>query len=202
MDEPIGTRVGNALEVRESIEVLAGAGPADTRELTVRLGAEMLVVGGLCRDADAGAARIAGSLDDGSAREVFRKLVAAQGGDARVVDDPDAVLPRAHRRTPVPAPIGGTVTAVAADEIGVAALLLGAGRRAKTDTVDPAVGVELLCRVGDVVAAGAPLAMLYHNDRGADAAAQRVTAAYALGAAPANPSDTPAGPSRILEVLR
>src|SRR5690242_233168 len=97
MDAPIGRTIGNALEVRESIEVLRGGGPADTRELTIALGGEMLVLGGVAKDPDDGRARIDAALKDGSALAVFAKVVAAQGGDARVCDDPGKVLPRAKQ---------------------------------------------------------------------------------------------------------
>ena len=88
MDAPIGRTIGNALEIRESIEILRGGGPVDTRELTHVLGAEMLVLGGVARDPADGRARIERALADGSALEVFRRLVAAQGGDPRVCDSP------------------------------------------------------------------------------------------------------------------
>ncbi len=98
MDAPIGRAIGNALEIRESIDVLRGGGPADTRELTSVLGAEMLVLGGVAKDTGDGRRRIDAALADGRALDVFRRIVAAQGGDARVCDDPDAVLPRAACR--------------------------------------------------------------------------------------------------------
>src|SRR5262249_40384634 len=98
MNAPIGRTIGNALEIRESIEVLRGGGPADTRELVGVLGGEMLVLGGAAPDADAGRARIERALADGSALEVFRKIVAAQGGDPRVCDSPGSILPKARHR--------------------------------------------------------------------------------------------------------
>lgn len=197
MDAPIGRYVGNALEVVESIETLRGGGPADTRELTVRLGAEMLVLGGVAGDADEGARKIEAVLDDGSALAVFRRLVEAQGGDPRAVDEPEAVLPRARGRIAVPAPRAGAVASVAADQIGVAALVLGAGRRTKEDPVDHAVGIEIAARPGDRVTAGDQLVYLLHNDRGVDEAARRVTAAYDIADA-----GEPPPASRIIEVLR
>ncbi|HEU5057024.1 MAG TPA: thymidine phosphorylase, partial [Kofleriaceae bacterium] len=103
MDAPIGRMVGNAVEVQESIEVLRGGGPLDSRELTVALGGEMLVLAGIASDPGDGRARIARVLDDGSALELFRKVVEAQGGDPRVVDQPEQVLPRAQKRIPVAA---------------------------------------------------------------------------------------------------
>lgn len=201
MDAPIGTRVGNALEVWESIEVLRGEGPADTRELTVRLGAEMLLAGGAVDDADAGARRIEGVLDDGSALELFRKLVEAQDGDPRVVDDPAGVLPGAAHREDIVAPRGGRVASIDALGIGLAGLDLGAGRQRKEDAVDPGVGLELLRHVGDSVEAGEPLVRLVHNGRGVDAARRRVEAAYRIDdPLDGDTGDRPA--SRILEVLR
>ncbi len=196
MDEPIGTAVGNALEVAESIEVLRGGGPADTRELTVALGAEMLALAGVC-DLEQAAVRIAGALDDGSALARFGQLVEAQGGDPRVIDDPAAVLPAAAERREVPAPADGFVTAIAAADVGSAALLLGAGRRRKEDDVDPAVGIELACKVGDPVRRGQPLATLHHNRRGVEAAEAMLAAAFTIAE-----KSPPASGSRILEVLR
>ncbi len=197
MDDPIGTRIGNALEVEEAVAVLQGEGPADTRELVVGLGAEMLLCGGACATAELGAGRIAEVLDDGSALEVFRRMVEAQGGDPRVADDPRATLPRGGRVTAVTSPASGWVTAVAADQIGVAALVLGAGRRAKEDRVDPGVGIEITRRVGEVVSAGDPLVNLIHNDRGIEEATERVLRAYEIG-----PRAPDACQKRVLEVIR
>ncbi|MEZ4399786.1 MAG: thymidine phosphorylase [Kofleriaceae bacterium] len=200
MNAPIGLAVGNALEIAESIEVMRGGGPADTRELTVVLGAEMLVLAGVEPDPTAAAARIAGVLDDGSALEVFRRVVAAQGGDPAVCDEPARVLPQPRRRVPIVAPRAGAVAAVTADEIGMAALVLGAGRGAKDDVIDPAVGLVLAVRPGDRVAAGDLLATAWASDDDDRLAActARVIAAIHLvdGAAPPPPA------SRVLEILR
>lgn len=200
MNSPIGTRVGNALEVAESIEVLRGGGPADTRELTVRLGAEMLAAGGLCTPEE-GETRMTRALDDGSGLDLFRRLVEAQGGDPKVVDDPEGVLPQAAERAPIPASSAGRVEAIAADQVGIAALVLGGGRRLKEDVIDPGVGVEMAKRVGDEVAAGEPLAFLVHNGHGVEEARQRLAGAFTI-----TEGETVAagnGPTtRILEVLR
>lgn len=197
MNAPIGRWVGNGLEVAESIEVLRGSGPADTRELTVCLGAEMLLAGGVVNDSAAGAQRIATALDNGSALEIFRRVVEAQGGDPKVVDDPAGVLPRAGGQQAVRAPRAGRVQAIAADEIGLAALVLGAGRRRKEDPVDPAVGLEILKTIGDSVDKGEPLVMLQHNGGGLEEAEQRILRAYTL-----DNTEIEAPASRILEVLR
>jgi pyrimidine-nucleoside phosphorylase/thymidine phosphorylase len=161
MDAPIGVAIGNALEIAESIEILRGAGPADTRELTLALGAEMLLVGGITKDADDARARIAAVLDDGRALAVFRALVIAQGGDPAAIDDP-ARLPQAEALTTVVAPTGGDIALIDAEKLGVASVWLGAGRRTKEDAVDPAAGLMLEAQVGDTVDAGQPLCVLHH----------------------------------------
>ncbi len=196
MDEPIGIAVGNAVEVAESIAVLRGEGPADTRELTVALGSEMLMLAGVCTEPAAATAKLESVLDDGSALELFGRLVAAQGGDQRVIDDPGAILPQAGASQPVTAAASGYVTAIAAGDVGNAALLLGAGRRTKEDDVDPAVGVEVLCHVGDAVEAGQPVANLLHNGKGLDLAQEMIHAAFTFG------EERPEVKSRVLEVLR
>lgn len=200
MNAPIGTAIGNALEIAESIECLRGGGPADTRELTVVLGAEMLVLGGVETDPVAAAARIGRALDDGSALEVFRKVVAAQGGDPAVCDDPTRVLPQPRRKVPIVAPRGGHVERVIADGIGMAALVLGAGRGKRDDVIDPAVGLELAVRPGDRVAAGDLLATAWCDDDDArlDACRARVLAAVTL----VDHAVPPPPPTRVLEILR
>ncbi len=196
MDTPIGRNVGNALEVAESIEVLRGRGPKDTRELTVRLGAEMLLLGGITADPADAERRVAQALDSGAALELFRRVVAAQGGDVRAVDEPDKVLPRAPQRAEVVAAAGGYIQRVDARGVGIAALHLGAGRRKKEDAVDPAVGIEMLADPGDRVAAGQPLAILHHAGHGVADASALMAQAFAIGAEP------PAAHPLILEVLR
>jgi thymidine phosphorylase len=200
MDAPIGRMVGNAVEVHESIEVLRGGGPLDSRELTVALGGEMLVLAGIASDAGDGRARIARVLDDGSALELFRKVVEAQGGDPRVVDAPEQVLPRAQKRIPVAAVETGTVRALAAREIGMAALVLGAGRRRVADVVDPSAGVAIAAHVGERIDRGQPVAFLLTSsasDEQIAAAHDLVAGAYRFGAAVSAPRS-----SLVLEVLR
>lgn len=198
MNAPIGRAIGNANEVRESIEVMQGQGPADSRELTVALGAEMLVLGGVAQDTADGKQQIEKALDDGRALEVFRKVVAAQGGDPRVCDDPTSILPAAPQREPYLAPRSGVVTRIVADAVGVAALVMGAGRRKKEDDVDHAVGIDLTVGLGDRIEAGQPLAYLSHAGRGVDDARRRLDDAFAIDDQyPGTPPTT-----RILEVLR
>ena len=151
MDTPLGLTAGNALEVRESLEVLAGGGPADVVELTVALAREMLTAAGR-PDEDPAAA-----LADGRAMDVWRAMIRAQGGD------PDAPLPVAHHTEEVRAAATGVLTEVDAMAVGVAAWRLGAGRARKEDPVQAGAGVELLAKPGERVVAGQVLARL-HTD--------------------------------------
>ena len=151
MDTPLGRTAGNALEVGEAVEVLGGGGPADVVELTVALAREMLAAAGL-EDVDP-----ADRLRDGSAMDVWRAMIRAQGGD------PDAELPKPRHRQVVPSPRDGVLTRLDALAVGVAAWRLGAGRARKDDPVQAAAGVELHAKPGDVVRAGAPLFTL-HTD--------------------------------------
>ncbi|MBW1604348.1 thymidine phosphorylase [Streptomyces sp. JJ66] len=151
MSTPLGLTAGNALEVRESVEVLAGGGPADVVELTLALAREMLDAAGL-PDADP-----AQALADGSAMDHWRRMISAQGGD------PDAALPVAREQHVIPAPASGVLTRLDAYAVGVAAWRLGAGRARKEDAVQAGAGVELHAKPGDEVREGAPLLTL-HTD--------------------------------------
>jgi thymidine phosphorylase len=152
MNTPLGRTAGNALEVRESVEVLAGGGPPDVVELTVTLATEMLAGVGIT-DVDPAAA-----LADGRAMDVWRRMISAQGGD------PDAALPVAAERQVLPAPATGVLTRLDAYAVGVAAWRLGAGRARKEDAVSAGAGVLLLAKPGDRVSAGQPLLELHTDD--------------------------------------
>ncbi|MCX4748602.1 thymidine phosphorylase [Kitasatospora sp. NBC_01287] len=151
MSTPLGLTAGNALEVRESVEVLAGGGPADVVELTVALAREMLKAAGVHGKDPADALR------DGSAMDHWRRLISAQGGDV------DAPLPVAKEQHVIPAPASGVLTALDAYAVGVCAWRLGAGRARKEDPVQAGAGVEMHAKPGDVVTAGQPLLTL-HTD--------------------------------------
>jgi thymidine phosphorylase len=153
MDTPLGRTAGNALEVAEALEVLAGGGPADVVELTVTLAREMLRACGLGTAKDP-----ADALRDGSAMDVWRRMIRAQGGD------PDADLPRAAHTCVVSAPSSGRVVRLDALAIGTAAWRLGAGRARKEDAVSFGAGVEMHAKPGDVVRAGGPLLTLHADD--------------------------------------
>ncbi|WP_269853596.1 thymidine phosphorylase [Streptomyces sp. RPT161] len=151
MSTPLGLTAGNALEVRESVEVLAGGGPADVVELTLALAREMLDAAGL-KDADP-----AKALRDGSAMDHWRRMISAQGGD------PDATLPVAREQHVVTASASGVLTGLDAYAVGVAAWRLGAGRARKEDPVQAGAGIEMHAKPGETVTAGQPLLTL-HTD--------------------------------------
>ncbi|MEJ7704808.1 MAG: thymidine phosphorylase [Geodermatophilaceae bacterium] len=152
MDRPLGRSAGNAVEVAEAVEVLAGGGPADVVELTVRLATEMLAVAGV-GDVDPAAV-----LAGGKAMDTWRAMITAQGGD------PDARLPMAREQHVVPAPATGRLTRLDAYGVGVAAWRLGAGRARKQDPVSAAAGVTWLAGLGDEVREGEPLLVLHTDD--------------------------------------
>ncbi len=195
MDQPLGRAVGNALEVAESIACLRGAGPADVMEVTRALGSHMLVLGGVAAmEADA-LARLDAALRSGAAFAKFREIVAAQGGDVRVIDDP-SLLPRAKFIEPWPAARTGFVAAVDARAVALAAVRLGAGRSRTEDVIDPAVGIAGLAKVGERVAAGQSLAEVHANDSAALADARALLAgAFTLADSPVSP------PPLVAEVI-
>jgi pyrimidine-nucleoside phosphorylase len=186
MDQPLGLAVGNALEVREALEVLSGGGPEDVREICLVLASEMLSLAG--RGDQAVCRKLAeAALDSGAARQKFRDMVMAQGGDPRVVDEPER-LPVAPETRPYVARKDGVLHRIVSDRLGMASMVLGAGRRTKDDVIDPASGIVLMKKPGDAVKAGEPIAML-HGARDArfDEAARLLDEAVAISAAPVAP---------------
>ncbi len=165
MNQPLGAAVGNALEVREAVATLHGGGPADLREHCLVVAGHMLRLAGLSQDPALADVRplMQEKLQNGEALARFRKLVELQGGDARMVDDPDR-LPQAHIVEPMAAQRSGYVAQVDARAVGIASMALGAGREKKGDPVDHAVGVIVHRKVGDPVQAGAPLFTVHAND--------------------------------------
>lgn len=163
MDEPLGRAVGNALEVAESIDCLKGRGPADTMEVTFALGEQMLLLAKGAATKENARQRLETSIASGAALQKFRELIAAQGGDARVVDDASR-LPQAKFKSPLAAPRAGYVSDVDALGVALAALRLGAGRAKAEDKIDHAVGVSALVKIGERVESGAPLCMVHAND--------------------------------------
>ena len=160
MDIPLGLTAGNALEVRESVEVLAGGGPSDIVELTVLLAREMLETVGITN------VDPANMLKNGKAMDVWRQMISAQGGD------PDAKLPTAKENLTVTAQSSGTILSMDAMKVGLAAWRLGAGRSRQGEAVQAGAGIEIHAKPGDVVAAGAPLYTLHTDTPAAFARAQ------------------------------
>ena len=185
MESPLGVAVGNAVETREALDVLAGSGPADLVECTMRLGADMLVLGGMAGDEPAARARLAAAIADGSAARTAERMIAAQGGDARVVADRGR-LEVAPEEIVVPSPRDGFVTRVDALAIGLAGVAMGAGRTRADQSVDHAVGILVEAKPGDRVTRGQPLARLRVRAKNAAASsiAERVASAFAIGDAP------------------
>ncbi|HET6562702.1 MAG TPA: thymidine phosphorylase [Marmoricola sp.] len=177
MSTPLGLTAGNALEVRESVEVLAGGGPADVVELTLALAREML------RGAGRDGVDPADKLADGSAMDVWRRMVVAQGGD------PDAELPVARHTEVVTAPATGTLVRLDAMAVGLAAWRLGAGRAKQGEPVQAGAGVELQARPGDRVTEGQPLLTL-HTDEPERFARARAALENGFTVAPAGTPDT------------
>lgn len=181
MDRPLGRAVGNALEVKEAIAVLRGEGPEDLRELCLELGSRMLVLGGGAKNLAEGRQRLEQVLASGAALDKLRELVANQGGDAGLVDQPQ-LLPTAQIQQEVAAPRTGWITEMDTAGIGNAAQILGAGRSKKGESIDLAVGLEILAKTGDHVEAGQPLAILHANSQAAaDAAAKSLLGCYSFG---------------------
>ena len=186
MDAPLGRLIGNALEVREAIETLRGGGPADLREVTLALGAELLVSAGLAGDPAAAAERLAAILETGAPLGRFARLIEAQGGDPLVADDPGR-LPLAPVRVPFHAPTAGWLD-LHARRLGLASVELGAGRRRIEDAVDPTVGFELHRVAGDHVSEGERVVTIHAADEaGAATAARRLAEAIRLSEDPLPP---------------
>jgi pyrimidine-nucleoside phosphorylase len=161
----LGYAVGNALEIVECIETLSGRGPADLESLVVRLASRMVQLGKRAERHEDAEAQVRDALTSGAALATFEAMVGRQGGDTAVIRDP-ARLPRASQRRQVEAPRSGYVTRIDAEAVGRAAMFLGAGRARADATIDPAAGVMLLRKPGDVVAAGdAVLELHFNTDR-------------------------------------
>ncbi|PJZ01715.1 MULTISPECIES: pyrimidine-nucleoside phosphorylase [Bacillus] len=167
MSQPLGFAIGNALEVKEAIDTLKGEGPEDLHELVLTLGSQMVVLAKKANTLDEARAKLEEVMKNGKALEKFKDFLKNQGGDCSIVDDPSK-LPQAAYQIDVPAKEAGFVSEIVADEIGVAAMLLGAGRATKEDEIDLAVGIMLRKKVGDKVEKDEPLVTLYANRENVD----------------------------------
>lgn len=163
MNQPLGYAVGNALEVREAIDTLRGEGPSDLEELCLELGSRMLVLAEKAETADEAKQFLRHLIQSGAALESFKRFVEAQGGDPSVIDHPEK-LPQARRQLPLVAEEDGFVSYINAESVGLAAMMLGAGRETKESVIDLAVGIVLHKKIGDSVKQGEVLAVLHVND--------------------------------------
>jgi len=189
MDAPLGRTVGNSLEVIECIETLKGRGPQDIEELSVLLAARMLIAAGLERDEASAATRVRDALSSGAGVEKLAAIIEFQGGNPRVIDDP-RLLPTTADRHDVNATADGYVSSLLAEEIGRAAVSLGAGRAKLDDAVDPGVGIEITAPVGAPVRRGDPILRLHHRKgRGLDDALPLLERAIRIADIPPPSSD-------------
>ena len=179
MARPLGRSAGNTLEIAESIECLRGGGPQDLRSLVLTLGAEMLRLANAAHDERDGIAQITRALDSGRALDTFRRVVEAQGGDPKVIDDPSRLrkAPSVHA---VKAVRAGWLTYTDVRAVGNAIIALGGGRQRVEDTIDPTVGIVFECAAGDRVEAGQALFQVHHGERGLEAALEGLGQAFAI----------------------
>ncbi len=177
MNQPLGRMVGNALEVNEAIDVLQGKGPADVRELTLALGADVLQAAGRFDTCEEAEQELAKQLSSGRALEKFREMVAAQGGDleaARAVAPPREIVART----------AGVIQTIDAEALGYAVIEMGGGRKVQSDRIDPAVGIEMRVRIGDEVARGEPLARVFAKPQAMDVVQGMIERAIGVGEEP------------------
>lgn len=180
MGSPLGDRAGNALEIEECVEVLHGGGPASTRDLSLDLALEMIALAKPKVDRPAMRATLEGHLKSGRAFDVFTRIIRDQGGDIRVLEDPQK-LAKAMIERPVLATTSGVIAECDVRALGLAVIELGGGRRQTDDTIDPAVGLSKLKRVGDKVVAGEPVAIIHGNsDTTVKTATERLKDAYKI----------------------
>lgn len=177
MSQPLGFAVGNALEIKEAIETLQGKGPADLYELCLVLGSKMVVLAGKAGSEDEARLMLEEAVQNGKALAVFKQFLLAQGGDATVVDDPEK-LAQAPFQISVAAPVSGFVSGIVANEIGIAAMMLGAGRVTKESEIDLSVGVVLHKKIGDSIEVGEPIATIHSHSPDVSEVAERIVAAY------------------------
>lgn len=179
MDQPLGHAVGNALEIKESIDILNGHGPNDSVELTVELGAEMLLMGKIARSLEEGRKAIKHALSNGKALDKFAEMVKAQGGDESYVHHPHK-LEIAKKTVVVKAPHSGFIKSIDSHAVGIASGLLGGGRFKLTDKINYSVGIKMDAKVGDKVEKDQPLCTLFVDFQGIDEAVGRIKNAISI----------------------
>ncbi|MDQ8329571.1 pyrimidine-nucleoside phosphorylase [Enterococcus lactis] len=164
MSEPLGEAIGNSLEVVEAIETLKGNGPEDLVEMCYALGSQMVVLAGKAKTIDEARTLLQEALESGKALAKFKEMIQNQGGDPTIVEQPERIL-TARYTMELPAKQSGVVSKIVANELGIAAMMLGAGRKTKEDDIDHAVGLKLHKKIGDTVTKGESLLTIYSNDK-------------------------------------
>lgn len=179
MEEPLGHMIGNGLEIYEAIETLKGNGPKDVVEVSIVIGAQLLVDANIETDLEVAKVNLLKSLNDGTALEKFREMVIAQHGDVSYVDNPEKLF--TDKKIPVLATKDGFVESIDALNIGLAASRLGAGREHKDDVIDLKVGLDLHVKIGDAIKKGEPIATLYVGTKGIEEATKLVLGSVVIG---------------------
>jgi len=195
MSQPLGITIGNSLEIAESIAILRNQGPKDVRDLTIKLAAQMLVLGQKAPSLEVAIGLAEDALRDGRALKKFKQLIQDQGGDPAVVDNPK-LLPQAQYKIAVKAPRAGYVVGIDTNALGVAVMQLGGGRAKKDAELDLAVGLVLHKKLGTPVSEGDTLAMIHANQEDVSAIAAQVEQAYTID------SNVPVVPPLIHKVIR
>ena len=162
MSQPLGFAIGNALEVKEAIETLSGKGPKDLTKLVLTLGSQMVILAGKAKNTDEAKQMLLDSINNGKAIAKFKEFIQNQGGDTSIIED-TSKLPQAKYKIELPALKSGYVSRMIANEIGIASMLLGAGRATKDDKIDLAVGIVLHKKIGDKVEKGESLLTIHSN---------------------------------------
>lgn len=180
MSQPLGFAIGNALEMQEAIDTLRGEGPEDLMELSLVLGSQMVMLAKKANSLEEARAMLIEVIKNGKALEKFKLFLTSQGGDASIIDHPEN-LPQAEYKIEVPAKSGGYVRNIIADEVGVAAMWLGAGRATKDDEVDLGVGLMLRKKVGDKVEVGESLVTIYANKCSVESVIDKLYASIEIG---------------------
>lgn len=183
MDQPLGTMIGNALEIKESIEILHGRGPDDTRLMIIELGAEMLMLGNIASSLEEGRNLMDESLTSGRAFSKFIEMVKAQGGDEAFVREPER-LKVAPEKIFINAESSGYLASINSRLLGMALQLLGGGRMALTDLINHSVGIEMLAKIGDQIEQGQPICIIYADQKGIEEAILKVKQALNIAHRP------------------
>jgi thymidine phosphorylase len=184
MNQPLGRMAGHSNEIAECLEVLSGGGPSDLRDLSIELSAWMFVLGEKTADVAAGRQLAKRMIASGQAKVKFRQSIALQGGDPRVVEDPER-LPQARALVDVSSSSAGFISETNCEQFGIALAILGGGRASKEDRIDPAVGLEFHCRIGDRVTKDQPLVTIHYNSEDKlEEAKALVAAGFSIAATP------------------